>query len=217
VGDFNADGKLDLAMSTHVWGSQRILDLQQADGTFAAQEFPQRPDSSIRAVYAHDLDGDRRDDLVVGYTSKQFGTWHGGIDVYYSRPDGFQRRALASWEGQVRVHSLAGGDVDGDGKLDLAASRSDGKIELFLGDGKGWFVSEAGDDLQSDKTGCSAFRVALANLDHQRGDEVIANFAGEEPARIGIPEVDNPRMAEACTTGGAIRAWKARPQPPAPR
>ena len=213
AGDFNADGKLDMATATHVWGSTKILALQQADGTFAPQAFPAlRPESSVRAVLARDLDSDGRDDLVVGYVSRQFTTWHGGIDVYYSRPEGWKRRALASWDGQARPHSFATGDVDGDGRVDLAASRSDGAILLYLGDGKGWFVAEEGNELDAEQKGCASFRVVLANLDRQRGDEIVANFAGEEPARIGVPEVDNPRMAESCVSGGAIRAWKARAQ-----
>lgn len=61
---------------------------------------------------AVDVDGDARDDLVVSGA--------GGVVAFFHRPDGFVRRTLYHAPPSWLYASIAAGDVDADGDLDLA-------------------------------------------------------------------------------------------------
>jgi hypothetical protein len=72
-----------------------------------------------------------------------------GIDRI-SFPAGKQpvRTPIVRWEGNNGVYGMATGDFDGDGKLDVAYTRSNPRsLEILLGDGKGGFTRAATEGL----------------------------------------------------------------------
>ena len=108
VGDFNRDGRLDVAFSDPVHGAVRLL-LGYGDGNFLAPgyAFPV-VSSSSSSLIAGDLTGDGRLDLAVAPTNERScqGTATEGSAKALSR----RRRALAA------------ADFNHDGHLDLAVS-----------------------------------------------------------------------------------------------
>jgi parallel beta-helix repeat protein len=137
TGDFNGDGKVDLALDAGFRSTVYVL-LGNGDGTFqppAAYKLPyfSAPDS----IVVGDFNGDGVPDLAVADTG-------GAIDVLLGRGDGtfgagVYRQALVS-SAELGINSLVAGDFNGDGKLDLAASSSDyASIEILLGNGDGTF------------------------------------------------------------------------------
>jgi hypothetical protein len=145
AGDFNGDGKPDIAVTsiTHdtsgaaVAGAISVL-LGNGDGTFEAHQesstanFPE-------AIEPGDFNGDGLPDLVAiegtPASGKVLATWLGNGDGTFNEMVG---PALSS------ISSLAVGDFNKDGKLDVAAvGINNGSVNIFLGNGDGTFGAPA--------------------------------------------------------------------------
>jgi hypothetical protein len=201
-GDFNGDGRLDFVMGSSIMGYQAVLGYSQPDGSWKRVHLEGlRGNLILTALAAADFDRDGRDDLAVAYTSAELGVWRSGVDILYSRPgDVWERRPLANQESRTGVYALAAGDLDGDKVRDLVALTGEGASWVFLGDGKGWFAREDSASVNAGDAGCRGYHAALADLDGDGKDELVASFAGEGMTPGGLAQ---------CPSGGSLRAWKA--------
>jgi hypothetical protein len=219
VADFNADGRLDLLLGLNVLGSKQLLRLGGEGGAWTVAELPGlRPAILAGGVHVADLDGDGRQDLAIGYMANELGVWRTGVDLFYARGTGktrqsreprkdteWERRTLYAEEGRRGIFALDGGDLDGDGRTDLAALTGDGEVWVFLGRPGGAFLREASSELPA-PTGCRGYDVKLADLDGDGRDELVAAFAGEASALFA---------PDKCRHGGSLQAWKNGPLPEA--
>jgi hypothetical protein len=138
VGDFNHDGKADLATANNQSKSVSIL-LGNGDGTFQPHvEYPTGVNPT--SIAAGDFRGDGKLDLV---TTNGPGT----VAVLLSNGDGsFQPPVFYATEGEP--DSVTVGDFSGDHRLDIAIAnycgsdphcQSAGSVSIFLGNGDGTF------------------------------------------------------------------------------
>lgn len=136
--DFNADGNLDLAITSEISG-QSPLDLGYGKGAFTAAGdlntgmFP-------LGIAVGDFNGDGKlDAIVVGAGTTTYPD--SGIDVSLGNGDG--TFTLGSGSPVLLGQSLSAivsGDFNGDGKLDLAVTDSVGNsVMILLGNGDGTF------------------------------------------------------------------------------
>jgi hypothetical protein len=144
VGDFNGDGKLDLAIATvdlTVAGSGSVIILLgNGDGTFTQAAGPPISLPSASAIAAADFNGDGKLDLAV--TSNGSST----VGIFLSNGDGTFTPATGS---PIPVgntpYALAVGDFLGSGKLGLAvANFTDNTVTILAGNGDGTFSQPAG-------------------------------------------------------------------------
>lgn len=134
VGDFNGDGKLDLAVTNQGDNTVSIL-LGNGDGTFQAQRtFPTglAPD----AIVAGDFNGDGKLDLAVAnFTGNS-------ISILLGNGDG----TFATGSTITGINSpvaMVSGDFRGSGKLDLAVlDQAGGLVSILLGNGDGTFANK---------------------------------------------------------------------------
>jgi dienelactone hydrolase len=137
VGDFNGDGKLDLAVA-HIDSNSLSILLGNGDGTFQAPvnyAVPAGPSS----VTIGDFNRDGKLDLAVALF-KVNGTATGtDISVLLGNGDGTFQAPMSYTTGKAPI-SVAVGDFNGDGKLDLAvANYNSNNVSVLLGNGDGTF------------------------------------------------------------------------------
>jgi hypothetical protein len=127
--DFNADGRLDLAVTNNPSGGGVQVSLGNGDGTFQYSGYGNVDDGTwLFDMAAIDVNQDGKLDLVAVHR----GDGNGGISVSLGNGDGtFQARQTFGWLSGYTA--LAIGDFDGDGYPDLVAL--DGSsLSLFLND-----------------------------------------------------------------------------------
>jgi hypothetical protein len=202
VGDFTNDGNLDTILGSNVLGAKDILRIGAGGGAWSTAALKDLRNGFVGAVNAADFNGDGRLDLVVGYLSIELGVWRTGIDIFLGRADGsWERRPVAVEEGRSWLTALDSGDLDGDGKLDLAALTGDGKVWILVGKGDGSFVRERSPEVPAADGGCKGYDVRIADLDGEPGGELVAEFAGE-PSAMFAPTL--------CPNEGGVAAWKVQ-------
>ncbi|HEX2223526.1 MAG TPA: VCBS repeat-containing protein [Thermoanaerobaculia bacterium] len=197
--DFNGDQRADLATGSNAQGRKALVNFAREDGGWDPTDIDSlRPNAYVRTVAARDFDRDGRDDLAVGYLAHEAGDWRTAIDIFYSRPDGWERRVLISEPGRDGVTAMDAGDLDGDGHADLVAGTGNGRTWVFAGDGKGFFTRETEVGVPAAGGQCRAYHVRLGDLNGDGDDEFVIAFAGESSA-LFAPDL--------CTSGGALQAW----------
>ena len=137
AGDFNDDGRLDLAVLV---GNDVAILMGNGDGTFQAPvDYPvgQGP----YALLSGDFGGDGILDLVVADTA--------GTQILLGNGDGtFQPATTIAGVGGP----LAAGDFSGNGNLDLAIAGDDG-VTILMGNGDGTFQPAVSYDLDDTPAG----------------------------------------------------------------
>src|SRR5579863_158816 len=155
MGDFNGDGKKDVAKITSVGSTYSIsVLLGNGDGTFQAAKLTATPSNVDDPIIVGDVNGDGKDDIVQVHpaggncgVAPRAGVkpavlpCGASIDVLISNGDGTFAAAVNY---SVTGDSLVGGlltDINGDGKLDLLAfdNLNPGNAIELLGNGDGTF------------------------------------------------------------------------------
>ena len=152
--DFNGDGKLDLAVTEFISGQVQIL-LGKGDGTF--QFFQTYPACSAHGLASGDFNGDGILDLAVADAGcGQVSILLGNFDGTFTEGGSFSTGGGATFA----PYSVAVGDFNSDGKLDLAtANEFINKASVLLGNGDGTFQSHVDYD-----TGVDSRQVATGDL-----------------------------------------------------
>jgi uncharacterized membrane protein len=155
IADVNGDGKLDLIVAneqqskTDPGGSISVM-LGKGDGTFHAAVNYGSGGQSAYSISVADVNGDGKLDLVVANGCRGSNCATGGVGVLLGKGDGTFKKAVTYSSGAASVFGshVAVGDLNGDGKLDLAVATTGagcgsgcpkGLVGVLLGNGDGTF------------------------------------------------------------------------------
>jgi len=169
VGDFNGDGKLDLAVANSSSNDVSIL-LGNGDGTFQAAvnySVGQAP----TFLTAGDFNGDHRLDLAVAIGSQN------SVRILLGNGDG-TLQPEGQYNAGTAVEYIASADFNDDNKPDLLASNRQGVISILLGNGDGTFQSAT----ITSTDGNTAF-VAVGDFDRDGAMDVATGNGG-----VGLSE-----------------------------
>ncbi len=176
AGDFNGDGRQDLAVNDFDTGELSVL-LGRGDGTFQ-----DRVRYEVGAMpfgpFAGDFNGDGRDDFA-------FTILDDGNSVLLGEPDGTFRGPTRFEIGtSITSTSLAAGDFNSDGRMDVATSLvNSNKAAIFLGRGDGAFQ-----DATPVATGTAPVSVQTGDFNGDgRLDLATANYgSGDVTVSLGL-------------------------------
>jgi hypothetical protein len=216
AGDFNGDGVPDLAM-VDFYGNTEIILLGTGNGTFtAAKNSPIAVGTEPAGVAIGGFNGDGILDLAVANCAYTIGS-PGSVTVLLGNGDGtFTPAANSPVTVGANPRSLAVGDFNRDGNLDLAvANQNDDTVTILLGSGNGQFAPAAasplmvGDFPQStavaDFNGDGISDIAVVNYGTSNTTVFLSQLTQTAAATVsGISALGSgPHLVEASYAGGA--------------
>ena len=198
VGDFNADGKTDLAVANVLSANVSVL-LGNGDGTFQTA-VNYAAGANPRSVAVGDFNGDGKDDLAVANNSDA------NVTVLLGKGDGtFQ--AGVNYSADTGPQWVTVGDFNGDGKADLVVADygpnngSGGNLSVLLGNGDGTFRPAVGyapgytpfSVVAGDFNADGKADLAVANAGGNNLSILLGNGDGTFKAAVNYPAGVSPR------------------------
>ena len=138
VGDFNGDGKPDLAVVNRVSDNVTVLLGDGSGGFTAVSSGALFPGFYPLSVAVGDFNGDGKPDLAVAQFEGDT------VTVLLGNGSGGFTLASGSTFAGANFTSVAVGDFNGDGKPDLAVANWDDYVTVLLGNGSGGFTAASG-------------------------------------------------------------------------
>lgn len=179
AGDFNNDGKPDVATANYAVSTVSIL-LGDGDGTFAPEQ-SRSVGSTPHGLAALDVDGDADLDLVTANEGAN------NLSLLLNNGSGSFGAATNFEGGGSGEYPVAAADMNNDGIFDLVVgTRNDQQVHVLLGNGNGTFThhsNRAGGGLPwmiqlGDVNGDGNVDVSMANGQSNNGSILLGNGDG---------------------------------------
>ena len=185
AGDFNSDGKIDLAVTIHSPDISLSLLTGNGNGTFNAPvNFESTSAADSPCAVAADVNNDGKLDLVIShelacYTAPCVASQK--LSVMLGNGDGtFQ--SLPNVDVGLGMARIAVGDFNEDNKKDLAICGSNTQLYVLIGNGDGTFAQQP-----------TVFLVPGGDLFSAGSDVDIADFNGDNNQDIAVALPGNGR------------------------
>ena len=180
AGDFNGDGRPDLAITT-LGPNQLHIRLNNGSGAFVETATPIALPGEADRIVIQDLNSDERLDLALSYTSFNGSLPAGRVSILLGDgAGGFGAPATLSLAAGSDSRVFGLGDINGDSHTDLAVIEVLGAtrfVYLLFGDGAGSFTSQQLAAL------AEAFRVEAGDINGD-GRKDLGGVRRQRPERV---------------------------------
>lgn len=189
LADLNKDGRLDLIVASGEARTVEVMFGEKADvpfrvptGSAAAAQTVRLPEGveSPGELVLGDVNGDGRLDLAWDFHDSYnvtllLGQVNGGFALAPNSP-------IVMKQGQhPHTHGLGIGDLNGDGKLDLASvNNADNDISVALGDGRGAFTLAPRSPFA---VGPSPYPLTIGDINNDGRLDIVSNATATGPNR----------------------------------
>ena len=136
LGDFNNDGKVDVAVANADSSNTLSILLGNSNGTFTAASSSPSTGATPHGVAVGDFNGDGKADLVVANAQSTT------VTILLGNGDGTFTAAANPPSPGTGQASVAVADFNGDGKADFVITTAT-SVQTFLGNGNGTFTAAA--------------------------------------------------------------------------
>jgi hypothetical protein len=203
AGDFNGDGRLDLAVANQFDNTVSVL-LGNGNGTFRPQ-MTYAVGAQPFGIAAGNFTDDGHLDLAVA-NGNVFGSGAGTVSVLLGSGDGTFQPQVTYAVGQL-PYGIVAGDFTGDGHVDLAvANAGDETVSVLLGNGDGTFHPQVAYTVgvyptaivTSDLTGDGHPDLAVTNLEGNTVSVLLGNGDGTfaDPSQFATTPRSTPLVAD---------------------
>jgi hypothetical protein len=193
VGDFNGDGIPDLAYGTSTDDTPGGVLLGNGDGTFRPGQRLQTGNNSDSAAVG-DFNGDGNLDLAITSFCPFVPN---SVYIFLGNGDGTFKLGATPVTG-TNPGSVAAGDFNGDGNVDLAvANNGDNSVTILLGNGDGTFTAAA-----SPATGSGPTSVAVGDFNGDGKLDLAVTNSGSNTVTILLGNGDGTFAVAASPATG---------------
>ena len=164
-----------------------------------------------RSVAVADVNGDGKPDLVVVNWCADNNCTNGTVSVLLGNGDGTFQAAVSYGSGGLDAYSVAVGDVNKDGKLDLVLANecvsssncANGLVSVLVGNGDGTFQAA----VSYGSGGSLALSVAVGDVNGDgKPDLVVTNF-GSYTVSVLLGNGDGTFQTAVSYGSGGVNAW----------
>ena len=178
LGDLNGDGSLDIVLGNR--GLSQVY-LNDGHGSFTPTAAPLNPaGNTTTSVALGDLNGDGALDIVLGNNGfNSYGSTYQPSQVYLNdRQGGFAPTTAPLSPNGNDTRSVALGDLNGDGTLDIVFGNYGQPSQVYLNDGRGSFAPTTA---PLNPTGSCTTSVALGDLNGDGALDIVLGNGGGFP------------------------------------
>jgi hypothetical protein len=169
VGDLDLDGSFDIVIAN--WQGRSVYHLNDGSGVFGAAVDISLSVDRVWAISLIDIDGDGDLDIVEGQDDSRINYLYRNSQANNSNLS-FDREDIGT--DTLSTRSLAFGDINGDGSLDMVSGDHASTNHLYYGDGSGGLL--AGAEIQAGQS-WNTFSVVLTDLN---GDGALDLVEGRQ-------------------------------------
>lgn len=194
LADINQDNNLDLIVAVYPFPSGTIrVYLGDGQGGFneVSGAFPITFQDFVRAIIAHDMNGDGFKDLILAGNPTAAAPIHGGSVWINNGSSVFSDQTSTYWPtftgsfGDFLVEDLELGDFNGDGREDLLVGQrqaTNGSANLlFVADAQGRFTTSG--EVWDGKVQSDTWNLLVADFDSDQDLDAVA-VNGDQPSRL---------------------------------